>query len=219
MTRGNPGCQIQLSIIARTGSVPPRCTTTCLDRVPQVARLGVRVRVRGQVVAHPSRNVSSPRYCSQHAQQRPALLVGQHVEHALGLGRRAHLVLDRAGAGQRVGLEGDRAFQAERRPPLPVGAERVAGGDLHERGERLVQPDAVPPAHRDEVAEPHVGQLVADDVGDELLLDLGAVGRVDQQQVLAERDAADVLHRSGGEVGQRDQVDLRGRGTGCRRSR
>ena len=83
---------------------------------------------------------------------------------------------------ERVDLEGGRALQAERRPALPLRAERVAGGDLHERGERLVQPDAVPPPHRHQVAEPHVGQLVGDDVGDVLLLGLGARGRVDEQQ-------------------------------------
>ena len=43
-------------------------------------------------------------------------------------------------------------------------------------------------------------------------------GGVDQQQVLAERDAAEVLHRPGGEVGQRDQVDLVARDRGCRSS-
>ncbi len=37
---------------------------------------------------------------------------------------------------------------------------------------------------------------------------LRARGRVDQQQALAERDAAEVLHRPGGEVGQGEQVDL-----------
>ena len=35
-----------------------------------------------------------------------------------------------------------------------------------------------------------------------------AGGRVDEQQVLAEGDAAEVLHRAGGEVGQGEQVDL-----------
>ena len=34
------------------------------------------------------------------------------------------------------------------------------------------------------------------------------VAGIDEQQVLAERDAAEVLHRAGGEVGQREQVDL-----------
>ncbi len=53
-----------------------------------------------------------------------------------------------------------------------------------------------------------MGELVGDDVGDELLLVLRARRRVDEQQVLAERDAAEVLHRAGGEVGEGDQVDL-----------
>src|SRR3712207_9506532 len=39
--------------------------------------------------------------------------------------------------------------------------------DLHERGEGLVEPDAVPPLHGHEVAEPHVGELVVDHVRSE----------------------------------------------------
>ncbi len=53
-----------------------------------------------------------------------------------------------------------------------------------------------------------MGQLVGDDIGDELALALGARVGIDEQQALAERDAAEVLHRAGGEVGQREQVDL-----------
>ena len=124
------------------------------------------------------------------------------------VGGRSHLELDRAGRLQRVDLEGQRAFETECRPALPVRAEGVARGDLHERGERLVEPDPVPPAHRDEVAEPHVGELVGDDVGDSLLLGVRARLRVDEQRALAERDAAEVLHRPGGEVGKGEQVEL-----------
>ena len=109
---------------------------------------------------------------------------------------------------ERVDLEGAAALHAERGPALPVGAVRLARGDLHERGERLVEPDAVPPAHRHEVAEPHVGEFVGDDVGDELLLVLGAGGRIDEHHVLAERDAAEVLHGAGREVGECDEIDL-----------
>ena len=53
-----------------------------------------------------------------------------------------------------------------------------------------------------------MGELVGDDVGDVLLLGLGARDRVDEQEALAERDAPEVLHRAGREVGQREQVDL-----------
>ena len=180
-----------------------------LDRVPQVVGLGVRVAVQGEVVADALAEALGAEILLEHAQQRATLLVREHVEHALAVGRRADLELDRPGAGERVGLERRAALDAERRPALPVGAVGIARGDLHERGERLVQPDAVPPAHRDQVAEPHVGQFVRDDVGDELALVLGAGGRIDQQQALAERDAPEVLHRAGREVGQGDQVDLR----------
>jgi hypothetical protein len=53
-----------------------------------------------------------------------------------------------------------------------------------------------------------VRELVGDDIGDVLLLHLGGGGRIDEEQRLAERDAADVLHRAGREVGQGEQVDL-----------
>ena len=67
-------------------------------------------------------------------------------------------------------------------PALPLGPEGVGGVHLHERGEGLVEPDAVPPLHGHEVAEPHVGELVGDDVGDVLQLGLGGGGRVDEQE-------------------------------------
>ena len=51
-------------------------------------------------------------------------------------------------------------------------------------------------------------EFVGDDVTDELLFVLGAGGRVDEEQALAERDAAEVLHRAGGEVGKAGEVDL-----------
>ena len=76
------------------------------------------------------------------------------------------------------------------------------------RGERLVQPDAVPPLHRHEVAEPHVGELVGDHVGDRSQLGLGGAVGVDQQRGLAVGDAAEVLHRARREVGERDHVEL-----------
>ena len=98
------------------------------------------------------------------------------------------------------------------------GRNDVGGRHLHERGERLVEPDAVPPAHGDQVAEPHVGQLVVDHVGHALQLLLRGALRVHQQQHLPEGDAAQVLHRSEGEVGHGDEVDLVARGRAGRSS-
>jgi hypothetical protein len=62
----------------------------------------------------------------EHPDDRSALLVGEDVEHALGVGGRHDLELDGAGVGERVGLERlERLREAERRPDLPVGTERV----------------------------------------------------------------------------------------------
>ncbi len=53
-----------------------------------------------------------------------------------------------------------------------------------------------------------MGQFVGHDIGDQLLLVLCARCRVDEQQALAERDAAEVFHGAGSEVGEPGQVDL-----------
>ena len=65
-----------------------------------------------------------------------------------------------------------------------------------------------PTAHRRQGRRrPHVGQLVGDDVGDAGCSLIVAVAGW-KEGVLPERDAAEVLHRPGGEVGERQQVDL-----------
>src|SRR5207249_11466324 len=58
-----------------------------------------------------------------------------------------------------VDRESGGARDAEGRPALPLGLPGVDREHLHERGERFVEPDTVPPRHRDEVAEPHVRVL------------------------------------------------------------
>ena len=78
---------------------------------------------------------------------------------------------------------------------------------LHPGGEALVQPDVVPPLHRDQIAEPLVGDLVRQDLGD-----VGAgcdrgFG-VGEQQRLAIENRRGVLHRARREVGHSDDVEL-----------
>ena len=177
-----------------------------LDGVPQVGGLGVAVLVVGHVLADAGAELVLAEVLLEHPHDGGALLVGEDVEHPLGVGRRHHRVLDRARGLQRVGVERGGAGQPEAHPALPRRAERVGDLELHERGERLVEPDAVPPLHRDEVAEPHVGQLVGDDVDDVLQLALRGVLRIGEQERLPERDAAQVLHGAEREVGDRDQV-------------
>ena len=79
---------------------PYRFTALLLERVPQIVGLGVGVLVQREVVAHPLPKALLAEVLLEHAQQRPALLVGEHVEHALAVGGRPHLVLDRPGAGE-----------------------------------------------------------------------------------------------------------------------
>ncbi|GIW09588.1 MAG: hypothetical protein KatS3mg061_0645 [Dehalococcoidia bacterium] len=51
---------------------------------------------------------------------------------------------------------------------FPLGLPGCHRDHLHEGRERLVQPDAIPPPHRDEVPEPHVRQFMSDYISDAL---------------------------------------------------
>jgi hypothetical protein len=144
----------------------------------------------------------------EHAENGRALLVRQHVEHGLGLFRATDGKLDGAGTRQAVHAHRLAAARAEAHPPLPLGPEVVDAHQLHERGEGLVEPDAVPPLHGHEVAEPHVGDLVGDHVGHPLELEAGRDVAVDEQRRLPEGHGAEVLHGAEGEVGHGDEVEL-----------
>ena len=73
-------------------------------------------------------------------------------------------------------------------------------------GEGLVQPEVVPPAHRDQVAEPHVRHLVQDRLGAGLAGEVGDPGPEDV--ALQEGHAARVLHRAFLELGHEELVVL-----------
>ena len=98
------------------------------------------------------------------------------------------------------------------RPPAPtgvacgprhpdVGVLGDVGGDpvAHVLGEGLVEPQVVPPRRGDEVAEPLVRHLVRDRAGAGDVAACAHPAREDQR--VAERDAARVLHRAGVELG------------------
>ena len=179
-----------------------------LDAVPKVACLSAAVRVRAQVLVYSLTEALFAEVLLQHSQQRSTLLVGEHVEHAVAVGGCPHLELDRAGAGERIDFERIGTLEAEVGPAFPIGSEHLDRHHFHERREGFVEPDAIPPTHRHQIAEPHMGKLVAHHVGHQLLLVLGARLRVEQQQRLAVGDAPEILHRSSRKIGQRDHVDL-----------
>ncbi len=164
-----------------------------------------------EVVADPVAEDLGPEELLEHAQHAAALLVGEHVEHALGLLGAPHRELDRPGCVQAVDRHGRFPLDAETDPALPLGTEGVDREHLHEGREGLVEPDPVPPAHGHQVPEPHVRDLVADDVRDPFELDPRRLVRIDQQHRLAEGHAPEVLHRTEREVGDGHQVELVGR--------
>ena len=121
----------------------------------------------------PARNVSSPTHDSNMREHARAFLVGDAVERgldvAVAVDRLAHLargqeavVLHRRRGGfERFHVAEVFRFQRERRLALRPGRER------------LVEPDVVPPRHRDEIAVPLVRDLVRVDVEDAAI----AIGR------------------------------------------
>ena len=178
------------------------------ERFPEIGGLGIGEAVAVQIEAHPGAEDVRAQVLLEHAEHGRALLVGEQVEHGLAVARRAHLELDGPRVLEAVHSHGRRAGDAEGDPALPLGFPRVHGEQLHEGRERLVEPDAVPPRHGDEVAEPHVRHLVGDHVGDALQLRVRRGGLVDEEGGLAERDGAQVFHGAGGEVGNGEEIQL-----------
>ncbi len=185
------GCGLQLGEQVVEGGVAPGVLA---EVGPQPGHERLLTHVRDELLEHAR-----------------ALGVGDAVEVDLhGLHVR-HLGVDRVGGGELVlpvapvlpdGQEG-RPRLGE---PGRVGVAPVAGP----LGERLVQPQVVPPAHGDQVTEPHVGQFVQDRVGPLLVLEVGDL-RAEQVVRLGVRHAAEVLHRAGVEVGHPELVVLRQR--------
>ncbi len=120
--------------------------------------------MRLEIPADPVAEALGAQEALEHAQHPGTLLVGQDVEHPLRLFGRPDGVLHRARRMEAVGGHGRVARDAEGHPPLPLRTEVVDAEQLHQRGEGFVEPDAVPPPHGDEVPEPHVGDLVRDDI-------------------------------------------------------
>ena len=164
----------------RVHHVAHRRAAGVLECVPQVTGHRVAVGVGLEIGPHAVAEHLGADVLLEHAQDAAALLVGQYVEHAFGFLGRPHRVLDRTGQVQRVDGQGRLPGGSEADPAVPGRPEGVDTEHLHEGGEGLVEPDALPPPHGDKVAEPHVCQLVGDDVGDTLELGAGRLVLVDR---------------------------------------
>src|SRR5215204_2995609 len=92
--------------------------------------------------------------------------------------------------------------EAESAEPLPATGWVVGGISsapvAHVLRERLVQPQVIPPAHGDQITEPHMGHLVRDDPRSRRSVRSGGATAVDER--VAEGDTAGVFHRSGIEI-------------------
>ena len=78
----------------------------------------------------------------------------------------------------------------------------INGDVFHHVGKALVEPEIVPPLHRNQVTKPLVSQLVGNDGGDQLFhVERGVVG-VKQEVGFPVSYQSPVFHRPGGEVGQ-----------------
>src|SRR5262249_32801488 len=99
----------------------------------------------------------------EHVDDGGTLLVGDAVESAEDVAARIDRLADAARRGQRILVDRLRALVDPPRAMLVVGLPLLDDLLGDPRGERLVQPDVVPPRGRNEVAEPLVRDLVRAD--------------------------------------------------------
>ena len=162
----------------------------------QVAKLRVAVLVLAEVRPDTGEELVDADPGCQLLEHRPALRVGDAVEVHLNVFEVADLGDDGVGGGELVLAVGPGLLhRIERRPGLgPLGGlgRRNRRSPL---GERLVEPEIVPPLHGDEVTEPHVGKLV-EDRDDAALLD-GIRHLAAEDVHLGEGDCSRILHGSG----------------------
>ena len=174
------------------------------DRVGQVLETGVSPRVLAEVVLQPGHERLLAGVRAELLEHRLALEVGDGVEVGHRLGHVLHLAADGVGARAHVDAVAlDLAAGQEDRPAVGVLGRadgRPAGGP---GGEGLVEPQVVPPTHGDQVAEPHVGHLVQEDLGHPAALVRG--GGAAEEDAVPPRHAAPVLHRAA-HVGHEDLV-------------
>ena len=113
--------------------------------------------------------------------------------------------MNRPRVGQRIGSQ---RSGCDGLIDVPLGVHRFDGLILHPCGKAFVQPDVIPPLHRDQIAKPLMRHLVRDHAGDSLLQADRPLLLVDQKNHLAECDAASILHCARREIWQADQVQL-----------
>ena len=139
-----------------------------LELMEEILELSVREGVLGKVRAHAGQELGLPDEGNQLFQGRGTLGVGDAVEVLLDGVEIDHVSGDRVSGWQLVlGVTPRLALVREGDPWVNAA---VLLDDLlltvmrRPLGEGLVEPEVVPPLHGDEIAEPHVSELVKDGV-------------------------------------------------------
>ena len=176
--------------------VPPR---TRFDVGQEVGEAGVRILPLLDVALDAAKEGVLRHVGNQLTQNAGSLVVGDRIEVQVDGLDVGDIGRDRVGGGQlilaaRAGL----VLVGEGHPPILEACRLDLGEHRHKGCEALVQPEVIPPAHRDQVAEPHVGHLVENGVRAILADRLRHLGA--KQHRLVEGDAADVFHGAGAEL-------------------
>ena len=171
----------------------------------QVGELGVAPGVLLKVLADAGEEGVLPDPRDELLEHAAALGVGDAVEVDLHVFEVVDGRDDRVGRGQLVLAVGPALLHGLKGGPgfVPLGG--FGGGNRRgPLGERLVEPQVVPPLHRDEVAEPHVGELVQDRDDAALFHGVGDLAAEDID--LGEGHRTRVFHSARVELGHKQLV-------------
>ena len=167
-----------------------------VEGLHQVVEGGVAEAVPGQVRVDAGEEVVVAQPGHQLAQAGVALGVGDRVEVGEGAVDVGHVLRRRRDGVGRAALVGDvrRGLAGGLVHHQRAAEAGAVGGDpvAHVVGEALVEPGVLPPAHRHQVAEPHVCHLVGDDGRAARALVVGDPPA--RQQLVAVGHAAGGLH-------------------------
>ncbi len=144
----------------------------------------------------------------EHREERRAFLVGDAVERVRDVVRARDRLPDAPRAREAVLVHHAIGRRDRGEIGVELGPDRAQRLGREEGREALVEPQVIPPAHRDEIAKPLMCSLVCEhgDHADALCQRRDLV--VDEQLRVAKRDRAGILHRARLKIGHRDEVEL-----------
>ena len=186
-TSGTPAWLVKLATIPATGL--PDADFQCAREIG-AGRAAVRVILHVFADACAERLLADMVF--EHADQRLTLGVGRGIEypHVL-IGDR---LLKGARGAARIARHRALLARVAVKPDLPLRIEVIGRFQFHPGREAFVEPEVVPPAHGDEVAEPLMGDLMSYQLEDFTARAVRVRGRIEQDAVLREHDRAPVLH-------------------------